>query len=324
MGFSALLIGSPSRPMSSAEVEAALAKHWKQPCALVLELPERELGGAAIEWDELCAIRALCAKRDIKLHLDGARLWEAQSYYRRSLQEICSLFDSVYVSYYKGLQSTCSGAMLVGSEALISEARQWQHRMGGRLWSQMPLIVAAERALNTNLGSFDRRANKLREIVAAIMDAQASFVQSKENDDPKVLVRPAKKKATAPAAAASSSEDTDKAASSSASTSSSSAAPFHPFFHFVPAVPTCSLVHMSLRCSQAEAESLRDAVRAETGIVLFNRVRAASSKECLWEWNMGTSNSEIPVDTVIKGWSAWISKRYEQLREAQRKAAASM
>ena len=101
MGFSALLIGSPTRPMTSSEVEVALSRHWKQPCALVLELPERELGGACIEWDELCAIKALCAKRDIKLHLDGARLWEAQSYYRRSLQEICSLFDSVYVSFYK-------------------------------------------------------------------------------------------------------------------------------------------------------------------------------------------------------------------------------
>ena len=244
----------------------------------------------------------------------------------------------------QGLQSTASGAMLLGSSAFITEARQWQHRMGGRLWSQLPLILAAERALNTNIGSFAKRADKLRQVTAALMDAQTKFVQSKENDEPKLLLKPMTKKKAIATAAVTGAEGADNTAGSSASSvgavassavsspasapastpATTSSGPFHPFFSFVPPIPTCSMVHMSLRCSQPDAEWLRDAVNADCGIVLFNRVRAASSKECLWEWNMGTANCEIPVDTVVRGWNAWMHKRYEQMREAHNKAQASM
>lgn len=37
-------------------------------------------------------------------HVDGARLWEAQPYYGRPHAEIAALFDTVYVSLYKGLE----------------------------------------------------------------------------------------------------------------------------------------------------------------------------------------------------------------------------
>ena len=357
MGFSSLLIGAPGRPMSSAEVEAAFAKHWKQPCALVLELPERELGGQVVQWEELLRIRELCSARGIKMHLDGARIWEIQPHFRRSFQEIASLFDSVYVSFYKGLQGT-TGAMLLGSGAFVADARQWQHRMGGRLWQNFSLSLAAERALNANVNSFAARAHKMRQVVAALTQAQAAFVQTKRNDVPTILTRNVPKSkqpseptaATAAAAAAaahvgdesasasSSSSSTAADSSSSSSSSSSSIAastsaavaatigadaadadadvvPFEPFFHFVPAVPTCSLVHMYLGIGQEAAEALRDAVRdGPENTSLFTRIRAASKRECYWEWNMGTDNARIPTDRFVRAWTAFMQKRYEQLK----------
>ena len=63
--------------------------------------------------------------RGIRLHMDGARLWEArEAYAPRTHAEICALFDSVYVSFYKGI-GALAGAALAGSTHV--------HRAGARV-----------------------------------------------------------------------------------------------------------------------------------------------------------------------------------------------
>jgi threonine aldolase len=63
--------------------------------------------------------------------MDGARLWEAQPYYARPFSEICAQFDSVYVSFYKGI-GALSGAMLVGDRPFMQRALAERHRLGGQ------------------------------------------------------------------------------------------------------------------------------------------------------------------------------------------------
>lgn len=322
-GLSALQIGSPSRPMSLAEIESAFGKHWKQPAALVLELPERELGGQTIPWSELVAIRAWALSKGVRMHLDGARLWEIQPHYRRSFQEIASLFDSVYVSFYKGMQGP-TGAMLLGTASFIGDARAWQHRMGGRLWQVWPMVLGAQRALNANLATFAARGDKLREVVAALGAAQRAFVHAHAHDVPQVLVRPAKPATPAPSNDADGAHAASAGASSVAASSSTAvataaaagAAPdWEPFFHFVPAVPTCSMVHMHLLMSAPDAESLCAAVRAQEGLGLFARIRGAGKAQCVWEWNMGTDNARVDTSQFVRAWGAFMQLRYEQLRK---------
>ena len=65
----------------------------------------------------------------------GARLWEATpAYAPHSRAEICALFDSVYVSAYKGLGGL-SGALLVGKASFTAQARVWLRRFGGNLYT---------------------------------------------------------------------------------------------------------------------------------------------------------------------------------------------
>lgn len=85
-------------------------------------------------------------ERGVALHLDGARLWEAGPFYERSYAEIAGLFDSVYVSFYKGL-GALAGAALAGDSALIAEARVWQRRHGGNVVTLHPFVASAELAL---------------------------------------------------------------------------------------------------------------------------------------------------------------------------------
>ena len=85
--------------------------------------------------------------------MDGARLWEAAPYYGRSYAEVAALFDTVYVSFYKGIGGI-SGAMLLGPKEFVAEARVWQRRHGGTLRSLAPYVLAARRGLRERLGRF--------------------------------------------------------------------------------------------------------------------------------------------------------------------------
>ncbi len=51
--------------------------------AVVWELPQRDIGGLLPEWDDLVAQTEAMRERGAAIHLDGARLWEAQTYYAR-------------------------------------------------------------------------------------------------------------------------------------------------------------------------------------------------------------------------------------------------
>jgi threonine aldolase len=82
--------------------------------------------------------------------MDGARLWECGPFYGRTLAQIAALFDTVYVSFYKGLGGV-SGGMLLGPEDFIAEAREWRHRHGGTLFGMWPYAAPALAGLRTRL-----------------------------------------------------------------------------------------------------------------------------------------------------------------------------
>jgi threonine aldolase len=135
--------------------------------ALLLELPQREIGGRLPEWDDLVAQTGWARDRGAAAHMDGARLWESGPYYERSYAEIAALFDTVYVSFYKGLGGL-GGAALAGPSDLIDEARVWQRRHGGNLVTLMPYVVSAEQALDEQLPRMPEYLAKARSLAAAL------------------------------------------------------------------------------------------------------------------------------------------------------------
>ncbi len=137
-------------------IELEDVKNIKEDIAcLLLELPQREIGGQLPDYETLEAISEYCHEQGIKLHLDGARFFEILSYYHRSASEICSLFDSVYVSFYKGIGGI-AGAILAGDEAFTAESKIWKRRHGGDLISLYPYIVSSDYY-------FEQRINKMEQ-----------------------------------------------------------------------------------------------------------------------------------------------------------------
>jgi threonine aldolase len=131
-------VGDPNALLSVDDLDAV----GERLAAVVLELPQRDIGGQLPEWSALQAQVAWAHDHGAAAHLDGARLWEAQPYYDRPHAEIAGLFDSAYVSLYKGLQGA-RGAVLAGDAGFVAEAAVWRQRLGGKLPDAWPLAAVA-------------------------------------------------------------------------------------------------------------------------------------------------------------------------------------
>ena len=130
------------RPATVADLDAI-----DEPLAAVtLELPLRDAGYLLPSWEDLVAFSDRARELGIPLHVDGARIWEAQPFYDRTLAEIAALADSIYVSFYKGLGGM-AGAIVAGPVDLVAHARRWQTRHGGRLFVLLPYAVLARHGL---------------------------------------------------------------------------------------------------------------------------------------------------------------------------------
>lgn len=131
--------------------------------SLLIELPQREIGGQLPTWDELKAIIQHAHDQGTKLHLDGARLWECQPYYDRPYKEIVADFDSVYVSFYKILFGL-PGAALAGPADFITEARIWMRRHGGNLVHMFPNAISAKIGLDKQLPQIPAYVRKAKDV----------------------------------------------------------------------------------------------------------------------------------------------------------------
>ncbi|HEY7874581.1 MAG TPA: beta-eliminating lyase-related protein [Actinomycetota bacterium] len=148
---------------------ADLAEVHEPLSSVLFELPQREIGGQLPAWSDLEEQIAYARGRDAAVHVDGARLWECTPYYAKELHEIAALFDTVYVSFYKGL-GALSGCCLAGEEDVIQEARLWRHRHGGTLWSLWPLAASALGAMRKRLPLMPTYYEHAVAIAAALHD----------------------------------------------------------------------------------------------------------------------------------------------------------
>ncbi|WP_033541402.1 threonine aldolase family protein [Planococcus sp. CAU13] len=137
----------------------------KDVSCVLLELPQREIGGQLPRFETLQAISDYCRANDIRLHLDGARILETLPFYQKSIEEICELFDSVYMSMYKGIGGI-AGAVLAGGEEFIRQSKVWKKRHGGDLISLYPYIFTADYYFEMRKGKMEEYYESAKELAA--------------------------------------------------------------------------------------------------------------------------------------------------------------
>ncbi|MBE2211146.1 MAG: low-specificity L-threonine aldolase [Xanthomonadaceae bacterium] len=121
--------------------------------------------GRALPLDYLAAARALCDRRGLALHLDGARLYNAALASNVAPRAITRHVDSVSVCLSKGLGAP-AGSVLAGSAQLIDAAKRWRKVCGGGLRQAGILAAAGLHALDhhvARLADDHARAARLAE-----------------------------------------------------------------------------------------------------------------------------------------------------------------
>ena len=125
-------------------------------------------GGSCYELEEIIKLKNTCEKYKLKLHLDGARIWNSIIYIGYSSFELGKYFDSISVCFSKGLGAPV-GSVLIGNSAFIEKARRIRKLMGGGMRQAGYLAAACNFALENNIDRLSQDHKHAKIIEAALL-----------------------------------------------------------------------------------------------------------------------------------------------------------
>ena len=137
-GVMCRLVTGESGVFTAAELTKVLRPtdvHFPKTRLVCLENTHNRGGGKIYPLAEIDAIAQVCQQHDLKLHLDGARLWNACVAANIPEAEYVKSFDSVSVCFSKGLGAPV-GSALAGSNQFIERARRFRKMFGGGMRSE--------------------------------------------------------------------------------------------------------------------------------------------------------------------------------------------
>lgn len=109
---------------------------------LSIESPVRRRDHEMVDFAELQRVCAYAREQGIRLHLDGARLFNLPYHSGRGVQEYAALFDTVFVSLWKHFNGA-SGAILAGDASFIDRLYHTRRMFGGSLPQAWPSAAVA-------------------------------------------------------------------------------------------------------------------------------------------------------------------------------------
>ena len=123
--------------------------HYPRTKLVCLENTTNRGGGKVWPLEKIAEVENSARKNNLKMHLDGARLWNAAIALQVPEAEITRYFDSVSVCFSKGLGAPV-GSALVGSHDFILEARRFRKQFGGGMRQAGIIAAGALYALENN------------------------------------------------------------------------------------------------------------------------------------------------------------------------------
>ncbi len=167
--------------------------HFPRQRLLCLENTHNRAGGAVFPPEDFAAVSEAAREQGLKVHLDGARLFNAQAATGIPAREWCEHADTVSVCSSKGLGAPV-GSLLAGDEAAIREARRVRKAFGGGMRQAGIVAAGSLYAFERNIErlpedheSARKLADGLREAGYAIAPPETNIVLV-ESDDPAGLI----------------------------------------------------------------------------------------------------------------------------------------
>jgi threonine aldolase len=132
-------------------------------------------GGACYDLEEIKKIKQVCSDNQLRLHLDGARLFNALVATGHTAKQYGQVFDSISVCLNKGLGCPI-GSILMGPAAFIRQARRVRKAFGGGLRQAGFMAAAGIYALENNIARLATDHDHARRLGAAL--EKKDFVRS--------------------------------------------------------------------------------------------------------------------------------------------------
>lgn len=151
--------------------------HYPRTRLVSVENTMNKGGGSIYDYEELVKIREFCQKNDLKLHLDGARLFNALVETGHSPSDHGKLFDTISVCFSKGLGAPV-GSVLISSKENIKQARRVRKVYGGGMRQSGYLAAACTHALDNHVDRLvedHRRARTIGESLSKLAFVEDVF-----------------------------------------------------------------------------------------------------------------------------------------------------
>ncbi len=148
-----------------------------------IENTHNRAGGTIHPIENILRVKELAKKYDLKLHLDGARIWNASVASKIPVKEYASHFDSISCCLSKGLGAPV-GSIIGGTKEFIKEAFRVRKSWGGGM-RQIGIIAAAGLyALKNNIERLEedhQKARMLAETIAEISSCEIDLISVQTN-----------------------------------------------------------------------------------------------------------------------------------------------
>lgn len=172
-GVGITLIDGKYGKIDAQQIKTAIkpGHDWQTTSKLVvLENTCNKGGGTIYKLDEIAPIAALCQTHQLKLHLDGARLFNALVETNESTHEWGQYFDTISICMSKGLGAPV-GSLLLGDNETIRMARRYRKVMGGGMRQAGYLAAACIYALDHHIPILKKDNDRAKEIAKALNSA---------------------------------------------------------------------------------------------------------------------------------------------------------
>ncbi len=158
-GAPAALSGVMVRPLSgalglfdAADVEAAVrpeSSHFARSRLVVVENTQNRGGGAVWPMAQIERVATAARRHSLRLHLDGARIWNASAKTGIAVADYARHFDTVSCCFSKGLGAP-AGSAVCGDKATITRVHRFRKMFGGTMRQSGVLAAAAIHALDNH------------------------------------------------------------------------------------------------------------------------------------------------------------------------------
>ena len=144
---------------------------------------ENTFSGLVQSQSELDELAKIAHKKNLKVHLDGARLFNAHIKTGLSMKQLTSSFDSVSICLSKGLGAPV-GSLLVANQEIIKKAHRLRKMLGGGMRQVGVIASCGMYALENNIQRLQEdhdNAKILAEVLSSIRELSVDFRESQTN-----------------------------------------------------------------------------------------------------------------------------------------------